>query len=476
VNAITDGKDRVDPAEWERPEMRSALAVRDICRVYRLLQKIGFSQQRIAALAGQSQPEVSAIIHGRHVQAYDVLSRIADGLGVPREYMGLSYEAMPAGAGVGGESSSGRRLRGAASEEDDPVQRRDFLGATGAVLGGANALAYERWLPRAAAHAAPPPARIGVSDVARVRRTTDLLHNLGTHQLGGHATLDAVTGYLRSTSALLRSSCTEAVGRQLKVALADLAGVAAYAMHDVGRYWEAHRHYLQGLVLARDAGEHALVAHLLRRMGQVYLDGEHALEALQMFQFAEPAAQDAGSHAELTSLHQNEALAYALLGQSTQVADALARAEHERGLMAGTLFPEAASFHGSAQFNATARGEGDYFAAWAYALLGRHHGLATRSGERAARISQQLLDPAVADTRPGVSRAFDQTLFAAGLLHSGERDAGIAAAHEAVSQVQALRSARAVVRLRLITDATKPWQRTPTGLELRRRIAATHAV
>ena len=473
MNTITDGKDRVEPEEWERPEMRAALAVRDICRVYRLLQKVGFSQQRIAALTGQTQPEVSAIIHGRQVRAYDVLSRIANGLGIPREYMGLSYEAMPAGAD--GESSSGRPLRGAASEEDDPVQRRDFLGATVAVLGGANALAYERWLPRTAAHAAPPPARIGASDVARIRRTTDLLHNLGTHQLGGHATLDAVTGYLRSTSTLLRSSCTEAVGRQLKVALADLSGVAGYAMHDVGRHREAHRHYLQGLVLARDAGEQALVAHLLRRMGQVYLDGEHALEALEMFEFAQPAALAAGSHAELTSLHQNEAGAYALLGQSTQVADALARAEHERALMAGTLFPEAGSFHGSAQFNATARGEGDRYEAWAYALLGRHPGLATRSGERAARISQQLLAPAVADTRPAVSRAFDQTLLAAGLLHSGERDAGIAAAHVAVSQVETLRSAWAVDRLRLLTDATKPWERTPTALELRRRIAATRA-
>ncbi len=471
MNTITDGKDPVDPAEWERPEMRSALAGRDICRVYRLLQKIGFSQQRIAALTGQSQPEVSAIIHGRKIMSYDVLSRIADGLGIPREYMGLSYEAMPAGAGGG--SSSGRLLRGAASEEDDPVQRRDFMGATVAVMIGGNASDYERWLPRAAAHPAPPPARIGASDVARIRRTTDLLYDLGINQLGGYATLGAVTAYLRSTSALLRSSYTEAVGRQLKVALADLAGEAGYAMHDVGRHREAHRHYLQGLVLARDAGEHALVAHLLGWMGKVYLDGEHALEALQMFQFAQSAARDAGSHAERANLHQNEALAYALLGQSTQVADALARAEDERGLMAAT--PEAASFHGCAQFNATVPGERESYEAWAYALLGRHPGLATRSGERAARISQQLLGPAFADTRPAVSRAFDQTMLAAGLLHSGERDAGIAAAHEAVTQVQALRSARAVDRLRLLTDATKPWQRTPTGLELRRRIAATRA-
>jgi len=69
MNTISDDHDRVGPEEWDRPAMRAALTARDITRVYRLLQKIGFSQQRIAALTGQSQPEVSAIVHGRKVQA-----------------------------------------------------------------------------------------------------------------------------------------------------------------------------------------------------------------------------------------------------------------------------------------------------------------------------------------------------------------------------------------------------------------------
>src|SRR5215468_2318218 len=160
MNTIGDDHDQVDPEVWERPAMRAALANRDITTVYRLLQKAGFSQQRIAALSGQSQPEVSAIIHGRRVQAYDVLSRIADGLGIPRGYIGLSYAMEPgqgspaaptpagadpgptqelAGAGAGGDAALPGTGRGATtngatdaaeeSEEDDPVQRRDFLGA-----------------------------------------------------------------------------------------------------------------------------------------------------------------------------------------------------------------------------------------------------------------------------------------------------------------------------------------------------------
>jgi hypothetical protein len=58
-------------------------------------------------MAGQSQPEVSAIIHGRRIMAYEVLSRIADGLDIPRGYLGLAYTDnatgggdIPAGAGA----------------------------------------------------------------------------------------------------------------------------------------------------------------------------------------------------------------------------------------------------------------------------------------------------------------------------------------------------------------------------------------
>src|SRR5437764_8438948 len=79
-----------DPKVWDAPDMRAALARRDFGLVYRLLQKIGYSQQRIAALTGQSQPEVSAIIHGRKVMALDVIERIVWGLGIPPAHVGLA--------------------------------------------------------------------------------------------------------------------------------------------------------------------------------------------------------------------------------------------------------------------------------------------------------------------------------------------------------------------------------------------------
>ncbi|MGH3728346.1 MAG: helix-turn-helix domain-containing protein [Micromonosporaceae bacterium] len=82
----------VDPAIWESPPMRAALCVRDIGGVYGLLQRAGVAQRRIAALTGQSQSDVSEILSGRRVISYDLLARIADGLGVPRGYLGLAYD------------------------------------------------------------------------------------------------------------------------------------------------------------------------------------------------------------------------------------------------------------------------------------------------------------------------------------------------------------------------------------------------
>ena len=70
--------------------MLRALAERDIPTVYRLLQRHGASQRAIAERTGQAQSEISEILNGRRVISYDLLARIADGLDVPRGWMGLA--------------------------------------------------------------------------------------------------------------------------------------------------------------------------------------------------------------------------------------------------------------------------------------------------------------------------------------------------------------------------------------------------
>jgi hypothetical protein len=93
VSEVRHARDHIDPTVWERKDMRRFLAARDIGSVFRLLQRSGVSQRAIAARTGQSQSEISEIIAGyRQVVSYDLLERIALGLGVPRGWMGLAYD------------------------------------------------------------------------------------------------------------------------------------------------------------------------------------------------------------------------------------------------------------------------------------------------------------------------------------------------------------------------------------------------
>ena len=82
----------IDPALYQRDDVRRILAALDIGALYRILQDAGVSQRQIAGLTGQSQSEVSEIVAGRRtVEDHQLLRRIVTGLGIPPELMGLSW-------------------------------------------------------------------------------------------------------------------------------------------------------------------------------------------------------------------------------------------------------------------------------------------------------------------------------------------------------------------------------------------------
>jgi transcriptional regulator with XRE-family HTH domain len=76
---------------WCDEAVLGALGQRDIGHVYARLGRLGMSQRDIAARTGQGQSEVSEVLAGRKIIAYAVLARIAEGLGIPRGFMGLAY-------------------------------------------------------------------------------------------------------------------------------------------------------------------------------------------------------------------------------------------------------------------------------------------------------------------------------------------------------------------------------------------------
>jgi transcriptional regulator with XRE-family HTH domain len=77
---------------YDREDLRRILGERDIGALFRALKDdAGLTQRTIAELTGMAQSEVSEILSGRQVLAYNVLVRIVHGLGIPRVRMGLSY-------------------------------------------------------------------------------------------------------------------------------------------------------------------------------------------------------------------------------------------------------------------------------------------------------------------------------------------------------------------------------------------------
>jgi hypothetical protein len=64
-----------------------------------------------AQLANQSQSEVCEILKGRQVRDVRVLERIADGLGVPRAWIGLSYGEETPSTGEDLDEEMKRRAR-----------------------------------------------------------------------------------------------------------------------------------------------------------------------------------------------------------------------------------------------------------------------------------------------------------------------------------------------------------------------------
>lgn len=78
-----------DLPDWE--PVRDALARHDFAEVYRWLKRHGWTHRAIAAAVAQSQSEVNEILNGRKIISVQLLERMADGLQIPRGYLGLAY-------------------------------------------------------------------------------------------------------------------------------------------------------------------------------------------------------------------------------------------------------------------------------------------------------------------------------------------------------------------------------------------------
>jgi tetratricopeptide (TPR) repeat protein len=358
--------------------------------------------------------------------AYDVLVRIADGLGVPRGYMGLAYD----------RSTEVALDLAAAHCSTDATERdevRDLLSHAANVTMGTAVGEIARWWQPLDRDTAPAPVRIGPADVDHVHAITAAMRAVD-YRHGGGACRDAVAAQVRWAQQLLAADCSSRARQQLLPAIADLHNLAGWTSFDVGMYSVARRHFARALELARAGGDHSLAANVLYRMGRLHLHRGMPLEALRFFQLGQITAQDSGCALTVAMLCANEGWAYALLDDHDQMRKSLGRAEDEfvraerRGARAWVRF------FGAADLNASA----------GVALA------ALRSASRSELDrATEYIGRAIELRGPDMvrSKTFELIALATAYLRNGNREPGIRIGHQAVSSASAVRSIRTIDRL-----------------------------
>ncbi len=463
MNVIGSHDHPVAAETWQQREMRAALAARDISTVYRLLRRVGVSQRQIAAMTGQSQSEVSEILKGRQVMAYDVLARIADGLGIPRGHMGLAYDEATATSVVGPPGDEH-------AEEDESVKRRKFLAHAAAVTVGAAVFGPDQgqWLPSPAQTQAP--SRVGLSDVRQIEASTKALRGLD-YQYGGGACRDAVVAQLSWAQRMLDAQIADTVRPRLFTAVADLHNLAGWTSFDIDLVDSARFHFSKALELAKEVQNHSLLANVLYRMGRVYLEQDAPNDALKLFQLGQIAAQDSGSEIAVALLCANEAWAYAKLGEVDQTHRMLGRAHDEFARADMSRTPSWASHVDELDVHALT-------GTVHFALARAENPKTPIDSARHTRIAIPHLQQATDGYGPEMARIHlvNLSTLAAAHLLEGDVGHGVRVGRAALEMTEGVKSARALHRFRPLQEEAAKHVRNPESRDLAERIARMNNV
>lgn len=278
------------------------------------------------------------------------------------------------------------------------------------------------------------PGRLGMSDVRRIRDTTDAFRRLdNTH--GGGLSRRAVVGQLHDVTALAQQSrASDAVGRELFVAVADLASVAGWMTHDTGRHAEAQHYLLLGLQAAKAAGlaGAGIAGHLLNCLARQANHLGRTTDALELVQAGLYGTRKRPADRLRAVLATLEARCHASLGDLPAVERSIAVAEH--ALNTDAEVPTWVEWFDRAEYEVTV-GVCELIAA-------------ERDADRARRaITGIQAGTALRPKERTRSRAFDRIALARAYVRAGELEGAEAATAEALALFGQVTSTRVTDRL-----------------------------
>ena len=266
----------IDPRLYDREDVRRILAKRDIGGLYRVLtDDAGLTQRQLAELTGMKQSEVSDVLKGRRVQGYDVLVRIAEGLGVPRKLMGLSY---------GDSGAYAREDEAAWKAVTEEMRRRSLLAAaSAAAVSGPPLMGKLLNLPTPV-EPPPLPSRLDMADVVEIECLTRHLRDLARER-GGQG--DRVRAIANQSMRLCAVPAPEPVTVRLGCALAELNELAGWCCADSGHDGSAWHYFERAVTLAGKVRDAFQVASTLRYAGAIEREQGRPDDALKLFQLGQ---------------------------------------------------------------------------------------------------------------------------------------------------------------------------------------------
>ncbi|MEV8587062.1 MFS transporter [Streptomyces sp. NPDC051180] len=313
----------------------------------------------------------------------------------------------------------------------------------------------EREAPRpgAVAAATAEHARVGHSDVAKLREAAEDARRWDSKYGGGDWRSSMVPECLRVDAApLLLGSYSDEVGRALFGATAELTRLAGWMAFDTGQQEAAQRYYIQALRLARAAADVPLGGYVLASMSLQATYRGFADEGVDLAQAALERNRGLATARTMSFFRLVEARAHAKAGDGVAAAAALKSAEGwlERS-RAGDADPTWLGFYSYDRFCADA--------AECYRDL--------KAPREVRRFTEQALSrPTEEFVR---SHGLRLVVSAVAELESGNLDAACAAGTLAVEVAGRISSARTTEYVRDLLHRLEPYGDEPRVMELRER-------
>lgn len=268
---------------------------------------------------------------------------------------------------------------------------------------------------------------------ARIRATVRNLMQLDFQYGGGHTRHMLLSYWKSEILPALRVNHNGAVRREIFAAAADAAEVLGWSAYDAGRHGAAQRYFVQGLRLAREAGDAVMGGQILSNLSHQanYLGNYN--EAVHFARAAQSATAGRASATVNAMFLAMEARALASLGDARNCGVALHRAEQ--------------------QFARRIEGEDpdwiSYFDAFELAGEAAHCFRDLGHAQQTQLFAAQAIDPLLTPAR---TRSFICMVHADGALAAGNLDEAVTLATQSVELGGSLQSSRHV---RYIADFCK---------------------